>query len=149
MRSLLMITLFVCAVPDRPNPTPDENKTLAEKIQGDWESVNLIMHGVLQQPTQRDGEFTTIDAGRWIGIKHGKPKDGNPTTYTVNATKIPATIDFVIRPGATEIQLFGIIKIEGDLLTVCYSMDRASRPTEFVSTPNSQALVLEMKRCRK
>ncbi len=46
MRSLLVLTLFAVAVPDRPDPSP---KTKAPPIQqmilGDWQLVNSVIGG--------------------------------------------------------------------------------------------------------
>ena len=149
MRVALMFAVFAVAVPDRPDPTPREAKTLADQLLGNWQSVRLIVYGNVNPPNQQDGDHTTIDRGRWVSFKQGIQKDGMPTTYTIDITKSPAVIDFVVKQGAMDIKLIGIIKIEGDLLTVCYVTDRLARPTEFASAPNSQTSLLEMKRLKK
>ena len=149
MRAFLMIGFLTVAVPDRPDPTPKEaaTRSLHEQIQGDWQVVASTAGG---------SPNTTIAAGRatfrFDGDKMILRLDpgGPPYNYQfwIESTKSPAFFDFAM--GKAGQKNAGIVKIEGDVLTICYLYsNQKGRPTEFVSPAGSSSAVWQMRRIKK
>lgn len=71
------------------------------------------------------------------------------STYKVDATKSPAQIDMIGTEGDLKGKAaLGILKLDGDLLTMCYVMPGKERPTAFESPPNSVATLIVWKRAK-
>jgi uncharacterized protein (TIGR03067 family) len=146
MCALLILPLLMLAVPDRRDPTPSETKPLAEQLQGKWQPVKRVVFGDEQRESIEESTFTIIDATRGTDMEQGKPARGG-FSYTIDITKKPAAID--LGTDAKHLKVTGIFKIEGDTLTMCLSFNTDSRPTQFISTRESQTILIEMRRYNK
>ncbi|QJW94308.1 TIGR03067 domain-containing protein [Frigoriglobus tundricola] len=82
-----------------------------------------------------------------IATKGGKD---DPATYTINSAQMPPQINMTAkRPGSSkDDKMYGIYKLDGDTLTICLvtSDDAKDRPAEFKTAPNSQAVMMTLKR---
>ena len=78
--------------------------------------------------------------------KGGKPDE--PFSYKLDATKTPHEIDMTkTRNGKAE-TMYGIYKLEGDILTICgvESANPADRPKEFKIGPDGKEIILTLKK---
>jgi len=144
MRCLLMFAVLAAAVPDRPDPTPNEARPLQEQLQGEWQVVAALTGG---KPiaTLKPGEAVFIFAGDRLTIR--RPTLENIYEFTIDATPNPAAIKVRSKKIAGKdvdgAPVIGIIKIEGDLLSICL------RPVNgFASTPETKATLWQVKRAK-
>jgi uncharacterized protein (TIGR03067 family) len=69
------------------------------------------------------------------------------STYTLDPTKSPSTIDMIGTEGELKGKpALGIYKLDANQLTLCYVMPGSPRPTTFDSQPNSGAFLIAWKR---
>jgi uncharacterized protein (TIGR03067 family) len=69
------------------------------------------------------------------------------STYKVDAAKTPVQIDMIGTEGDLKDKAaLGIVKLDGDLLTMCYVMPGKERPTAFESAPQSGVFLVVWKR---
>jgi uncharacterized protein (TIGR03067 family) len=69
------------------------------------------------------------------------------STYTVDATKLPAQIEMIGTEGELKGKpALGIFKLDGETLTLCYVMPGKERPTKFESVPQSGAFLVVYRR---
>lgn len=145
MRCLLMLAVLAVAVPDRPNPTPKEARPLQEQLQGEWQVVSAMTAG---KPiaTLKPGEAVFIFAGDRLIIR--RPNLENVYEFTIDGTPNPAVISLRSKKIAGKdvnkpAPVIGILKIEGDLLSICL------RPVNgFASTPETKATLWQVKRAK-
>jgi len=81
-------------------------------------------------------------------IKVSFPDKSRESTYKIDPTAKPKTIDTVPTEGVTEL---GIYKLEGDVLTICATLGQADkeRPSEFNSKEDSGTMRIVLKRVKK
>jgi uncharacterized protein (TIGR03067 family) len=136
MRALLMLAVFAVAVPDRQDPTPKESRTLpGDQILGDWKD-DRGDYAIRFLP----GESAYVIGGQV------SPGDGLTANVVFDWTQAPVHIDFM--PKQRGGKMMGILKIEGDRLTLCVNTGGGSRPTVF-GNPNNNDLLLSFSRMRK
>lgn len=71
------------------------------------------------------------------------------SSYTVDATKNPKQIDMIATEGDLKGKpALGIYKLEGERLTLCYTMPGNERPAEFESTAKSGVYLIEWTRAK-
>jgi uncharacterized protein (TIGR03067 family) len=133
MRALLMLAIFAVVVPDRQDPTPKEAKPLPAQLLGDWQDRNnkILVFRIMTAES--------------VFLVNGQPNpaDGLTATYSIDWTKNPVAIDFIARGGGRELN--GILKLEGDRLTLALPLNNSARPSDF--GPGN--LVLPYQRVRK
>lgn len=72
------------------------------------------------------------------------------STYTVDGTKSPKTIDMIGTEGDNKGKpALGIYKLDGGTLTMCYVMPGRQRPAAFESQPQSGTFLVVWKRIEK
>ena len=153
MRGLLMIGVLAFAVPDRPDPTPEQAAPLKEQIQGLWQIVESTWNGGQPYPYITPGDTFEFKGDSMV-LRQKKRAE---STYVVkfNDARNPATFDFDAARGKTpdSYPLPGIVKIERDTLIMCYRFGapaaKLQRPTHFATTPDSQLIMWKMKRAKK
>jgi uncharacterized protein (TIGR03067 family) len=71
-------------------------------------------------------------------------------TFQLDPTREPPTIDLDYFLGTEKVPGRGIYRLEGDRLTICYRLNRGAvspeRPTEFVTHPGRQEMMLILQR---
>ena len=149
MRALFITAILVTA-PDRPNPTPDVARPFTEQLTGEWQVVASQLAGSPHM-TVKPGQALFVFAGDKMMLRRLDSEKQFTYTFTLDTAKSPATFDFgTAKTKASTKFAAGIIKIEGDLLTLCFqSGGVTARPTEFVSTAGSRIVLWQMKRAKK
>jgi uncharacterized protein (TIGR03067 family) len=156
MRALLLLALVIALPPDRPDPTPKDKekaRPLAEQIQGEWQMTKAIRGGQAEQPEKVNGTAIVIKDTTLLVREAGR-KRNEDARFTLDANKTPAAIDLMpVDPkdgNGRGITVEGIIKIEGDTLTLCFPHGGGGkRPTQFVSDRGSNLSLLEFRRVKK
>jgi uncharacterized protein (TIGR03067 family) len=152
MRAVLMFAILAVAVPDRPDPTPRESKPFKDQVQGQWQITDALNAGK-PHAMLKLGPSTFIFAGDRMTIRKPKLED-NIYAIKLDVTKSPVAIEIVAKKIAGKDiangrAVLGIIKLEGDVLTICFdSTGNPGRPTEFTSPVGSQTMLWQMKRIR-
>jgi uncharacterized protein (TIGR03067 family) len=69
-------------------------------------------------------------------------------SYKLNADKTPAEIDLTETEGGKTKTMYGIYKLDGDLLTICLSDSGKpeDRPKEFKADADGKAMVMVLKK---
>ncbi len=144
MRCLLMFAVLDVVVPDRQYPSPKEARPPQEQLQGEWQVVAALTGG---KPiaTLKPGEAVFIFAGDRLTIR--RPTSENIYEFSIDATPNPAAIRVrskkIAGKDVNGAPIIGIIKIEGDLLSICL------RPVNgFASTPETKATLWQVKRTK-
>jgi len=114
---------------------------------GSWTCASAVIDGKpLAEGTAKELRLT-MTADRY------KTERGDQvlfdSTYTLASSKTPAEIDMVGTEGDLKGKAaLGILKLDGDSLTMCYVMPGKDRPTVFESQPNSGAFLVVWKRAK-
>jgi uncharacterized protein (TIGR03067 family) len=124
--TLLVGLALIAGAPAKKDAPAKEPPTLV----GDWAGESGIHGGKPENPPP--GTTLTFTADGKVLFKEGgdgKPEEGS---YKADAKKDPAEIDITPPDGPKGEILRGIYKIEGDTLTLCFSM---KGPAEGVRVP--------------
>jgi len=119
----------------------------AKDLVGSWTCLSATIDGRPLVPDTAQELRLTLTADRY------KTERGNQvlfdSTYQVDASKTPAQIDMIGTEGDLKGKVApGILKLDGDTLTMCYVMPGKDRPTAFDSQPNSGATLAVWKRVK-
>ena len=140
MRTLLALGLFAGALgaaDDKKDPTAG-NWTI-ESVTRDGKPDAALKDG---QRSHGDGKYTMARA-----TDSGKPFATG--SYTLDATKAPMTIDLKPKGGTYDGKtLLGIVKVEGDAMTIAFAEPGKERPTKFESKDGSGVVVAVHKRAK-
>ncbi|MBI2805473.1 MAG: hypothetical protein HYX68_10895 [Planctomycetes bacterium] len=143
MHFSLVAAVLVFAVPDRPSPFPDDTRVFQERILGEWQVVSHFTGGRDDNRNNLMWVFTS-ETMQHVYLRNGKKDPGGKFPYTLDSTRNPAVIRFPASKFA------GIMKLEGDSLTVClHGSPALEPPVGFVSPPNTSITLLRLVRVRK
>jgi uncharacterized protein (TIGR03067 family) len=126
----------------------EPKKDDSESLKGNWTAVSMKQNKqslpedfVKTFRLSMDGKNYTNTAGQEVMEEGG---------YTVDASKMPKTIDFDIKkgPDAGRKQL-GLYKLEGDKLTIVVSpSDSTERPKSLEADDSNDAIVVVLERVK-
>jgi uncharacterized protein (TIGR03067 family) len=126
----------------------DANKKEMALLDGEWSMVSGQANGQ-DMPKEfvstgkrvaKDGEVT-ISIGGQVFFK---------AKFTIDATKKPKTIDYVMTEGFTKGQKqLGIYELDGDTVKFCFAAPDKDRPKDFTAKEGSQRTLSVWKRDRK
>lgn len=125
--------------------TKDAPKKEPPSIVGEWVGESGVRGGQPDNPPPGTSITFTKD-GKLI-MKEGGGDKSHEGTYKSDSKKDPPEIDLAPADGPKE-TLLGIYKIEGDTLTMCFSMG-GDRPKTFDSPAGSQIMLVTCKRVKK
>jgi uncharacterized protein (TIGR03067 family) len=139
MHATVMFTVLALGAPALKDPPKSDIK-----IVGEWIVESQVTYGRPIKTTV-ERRYTFSDDGKWT--LNTKAKAGAvERTYKIDATKKPVAIDMKY---TTAITYAGIIKVEGDTMTLCYTRKADERPTKFESPEESATILIVLKRAKK
>lgn len=142
MHATILLALTLAITAPAPKAAPKKEPTLV----GKWMAESYVYRGKpIDVP---DGAYTTFSADGTVTSQEGQTVEARVQPYTVDAKKSPAEVDLLPTtdfPGLGT--LICIYKIEGDILTMCYSAEK--RPTKFESPENEIVYLVTLKRAKE
>jgi uncharacterized protein (TIGR03067 family) len=145
------LTIAVMAEPPTPDkpPVADEKKAIAS-LEGSYTIVSGERDRKAIPEAEIKGAMVRFGDGKVVGTDKDK-KEFFAATYTLDATKKPWKIDMktvaATKPDASErpkeMKASGLIKKEGDTLTLIYALPGGEDPTEFATKEKQQMFVLK------
>ncbi len=143
MTPLLVALALVAGAPNKKDPPAKDPPSIV----GEWTGESAVAGGK-PKPAPDGGITFTFAADGKLFVREGnrdKPEEG---TYKSDPKKSPGEIDLVPQLGGKAPTLQGIYKIEGDTLTLCFTLG-GERPMEFASPAGSETMVITCKRAKK
>jgi uncharacterized protein (TIGR03067 family) len=114
-------------------------------LAGNWRCASAIVDGNPLAEETAQALRLTLTSDRYKTVRGDQVLFDS--TYSVDATKQPATIDMIGTEGDTKGKpALGIYKLAGDTLTMCYTMPGKARPAAFESSPQSGVYLVVWKR---
>jgi uncharacterized protein (TIGR03067 family) len=131
-------------VTDRPpgdDSLRDPSLVFREKLQGTWVLTGLEQQGTSVPKAQLGRlRITLIFRGDKVTFEY--PDHREAGTFALDATEDPKTIDVVTELNTSK----GIIRLEGDILTICGVPAEEERPAEFTTKPGTKQVLFVLKR---
>lgn len=147
----LLTVAFSLAIGCSKNASTTGSDPSKTGIEGGW-TLTSVEVGGKKVP---DAEFAKLPAEERkfsaTSDKLNTTADGKPLaiSYKLNPATTPPEVELT-KTGADgkPSTLYGIYKLEGDLLTICAaeSDKSADRPKEFKSTPENKAIIMVLKK---
>jgi uncharacterized protein (TIGR03067 family) len=126
-------------------PAAKDGKKDAPPIVGEWAAESAVANGKPDNPPPGTTWTFTADGKSILTI--GGVIGSTESKYTTDAKKDPPWID--VEQGPKGAPFKGIYKVDGDTLTLCVDATVGERPTKFVSSAGSKALLITLKRVKK
>jgi uncharacterized protein (TIGR03067 family) len=140
MSATLILALSLAA------PGPKEKPKGEIDILGEWVFVSQERNGKPETPFADSMSFTAD--GKWGRVIEGKPLK-NCEKYELDSTAKPAILNLLFTPETNAVGAFGIVRVDGDTLTFCYSFSNRARASKFEAAEGSGYTLLVMKRKKK
>lgn len=134
----LVLAIAAPAPKESPKPATADNPLL-----GEWVVESHIASGK-PIPIRDKPERVMITRDLWKVGKELKTE----SNLSLDPTKDPPHIDVWVPTQGEEARVRGIYKLDGDTLTVCYSLG-TERPTKLESLPKSGNWLITLKRVKK
>jgi uncharacterized protein (TIGR03067 family) len=131
--SLVLGLLFSLSAPALKEKPPKEPPSIV----GEWELTSSAVSGC---PDTARVDKIVITADRWSVIKNGRESLG----MVLRSAK-PGELDLGNQQAP---EFIGIYKFEGNTLTICLSLRNDQRPTDYISTINSNTQLMTLKRIK-
>ena len=138
---ILAMTLAAPALKDPPKKDVD--------IVGEWVLESQTTNGreLKSAPGRR---YNFMADGKWTQTTaKAKATSKINRAYTIDAMAKPAAIDMKTSASLAQPNMIGILRIDGDTLTICYAASGEERPKSFESGEGSGVTVLILKRAKK
>jgi uncharacterized protein (TIGR03067 family) len=143
MKTLLSLSLFIaafgiCQAKDEKDATA--GKWFIESVTRDGKEATALKGAIREH---KDGSY-----------KITPPKDSKAQpsggTYTLDTSKTPVTIDMKAKGGTYDGKtLLGIVKVDGETMTICFAEPGKDRPTKFESTAGSGLVLAVHKQAKQ
>jgi uncharacterized protein (TIGR03067 family) len=124
---------------------PGDEPVNAKKLVGTWICASAVIDGKPLAEEAAGQLRLTLTPDRYKTVRGERVLFDS--TYKVDVTKSPAQIDMIGTEGDLKDKAaLGILKLDGEKLTMCYVMPGKQRPAEFDSQPQSGAFLVVWKR---
>jgi uncharacterized protein (TIGR03067 family) len=145
MNQSLSIFVLTAIVWGAGSSVPGAEDVKTKPWEGVWTAISVENNGERLPAEKAKNLRLTLTADRY------KTQMGDQilfdSNYTVDTTKNPAHIDIVGTEGEFKGKVaLGLIKVDGDMLTMCYVMPGGERPGGLTSPPGSRVTLLVMQR---
>jgi uncharacterized protein (TIGR03067 family) len=139
---IVLATLLLLAVNVHGQDNDPDDR---EKLSGTWMSASAVNDGKrIADETVKNLRLTLTKNGYKTELGEQVLFD---STYRIDADKQPKQIDMIGTEGELKGRAAqGIYALDGDTLTICYTMPGNERPTQFESKPGSGATLVVWKR---
>lgn len=125
-----------------------ESPVDAKNLVGTWSCVSAVVDGKPLADETAKQLVLTLTADRYKTVRGEQVLFDS--TYSVDASKNPAQIDMIGTEGELKGKSApGILKLDGDSLTMCYTMPGKDRPAAFESQPQSGVFLVVWKRSQQ
>lgn len=141
----VVVSMFLC----QQVYAQDEPEAEATELEGTWEVVSCVIHGVTQDV---ENEFWLFEGNRTFILNSETGDIGLREKFTVDPTAMPAQIDFENWPFEDVIPIdrstrLGIYELDGDKVTICYGIFwHFTRPDIFESIEGSLVALWVLRR---
>jgi uncharacterized protein (TIGR03067 family) len=147
MNTILLGLATVLAAPAlKDDPKKDSG------IVGEWTLESTSLAGKAAKIAANLRYEFTAD-GQWLIRRDGVEMKSAPRQYKVDPKAKPATFDVTYHsPAGAAIaarNMLGIYKVEGDTLTICYTVGDGERPKSFEPEDGVRTAVMVLKRSKK
>ena len=116
-----------------------ETQTTLTALQGAWDNVSMIMNGSKAEPKYQNGML--VVAGNQATLFNDLVSES--VTLRIFPSTSPVRVDFVEGGGKVS---RGILRIDQDVLKMCWSMTGGGRPEDFVTHPGDNRRLGEFRR---
>jgi len=144
-RNLILMAVLTLAFPclaRADDPTRDD----AKQILGRWRIVDGENQGKRETPERIKDTFVDVTPDQ-LSVTDRDEKKTWVTTYKLDPSKSPRSIVMTVTQGEWKGKTsYGIYRLEGDLLRICYALPGQPAPAEFTTKPGSKQLCFVMKR---
>jgi RNA polymerase sigma factor (sigma-70 family) len=132
------------AAPGRASTPSEKDGKDAQRLQGTWVCVSLVIDGKTAAPERVKTTKLFLTNKRYRTERDGKVLFDS--TYTIDPGKDPKWMDIMGQEDFAGKLTHGIYRLEGDRLTLCYPRSEKARPTAFESTKGSGRTLVVFRR---
>jgi uncharacterized protein (TIGR03067 family) len=142
MKKIAILLFAGIALAASPDATKEEVKKELDRLEGTWETVEMIRDGKAREDAKDD--TVTFDGDKMTI----KTKTGEHTgTCKLDPSKKPKSIDITPNDGPEKGNVhLGIYSLEGDSLKICFVQPENARPTSLDAKAGSGAAFVSLKR---
>lgn len=137
--SLVLVLGIACQTQAEDKKDPTAGKWVTESVTREGKA-NDALKGAIRESA--DGKYSITPA---------KDSKAGPVTgtYTIDASKTPITIDMKPKGGTYDGKtLLGIVKVDGDTMTVAFAEPGKDRPSKFEGGEGSGIVVTVLKKAK-
>jgi uncharacterized protein (TIGR03067 family) len=123
-------------------------KTIQDQILGEWQfdKVEIGGGGVVDQP-KGEARIIHFQRSEMLAYVNGQLREQDGASYKLDIKANPVAIDLYPKTGQ-DTPMRGILKMEGDLLVICFSI-RGERPTQFATNATDLTALMYLKRVKR
>jgi uncharacterized protein (TIGR03067 family) len=142
LTSRVLLAVAWCLAASGPGAEPAKNDN---QLQGSWGLVSLQVNGQVVGVTNLKGAQLVIEETRYSFLLGDSRL---VMTHVLNPAATPMTLDMAITEGPLSGKTFhAIYRLTNGTLTICRNVQPDQpRPSEFVSTPGSDLMVIVWRR---
>jgi uncharacterized protein (TIGR03067 family) len=138
----------ICLVFIAANPSTPALKAEVQRLEGTWTVVAMHAKGKKAPANGIPFRKVVFAADKKAAEKEGK--GCAVFSYRLDLEKTPKALDAAEQGDRPKkITLYGVYQLKGDTLRLCLSDSMKGRPTDFRTAPESNAILLELKRAQR